>query len=180
MRRVERLGDVLHGPVIDDIEKNIGRPLEVEERRAMADHLWCEVLAQLAHAVDEGLKLVGKVPDRIADAVIYARRNADRSSLGSAIVKAAVKSVCKHASRLWFAGLFAKGETAVVVFRVLAVLMCKAPDDHRAVVEYCIQPLGDKLESVTKEWLADAFQDWLLPQQEAPLEHGRAAVLPAG
>ncbi|WP_179773283.1 hypothetical protein [Amycolatopsis endophytica] len=163
----------MHESVLKDVEKDVGDALDENARRAMADHFWCEVFAQLAHAVDEGLKLVDKVPDWVAEAVIKARQDANRMPLEPVIVKSVVKNLWKHVKLMTIAGLIAKGKTMVLVFRVLAVLICKSPDHHRAVVEYCVNPLGDKLLADTRQRLAEAFQEWLVPVREPSAAIGR-------
>jgi hypothetical protein len=46
--------------------------------------------------------------------------------------------------------------------RILAVLMCPAPERHRAVVVYCIDPLVQPLVSqVIRQQLEESMPGWM-------------------
>jgi hypothetical protein len=80
--------------------------------------------------------------------------------LEAAVVRAAARSVWSKVKFVTSFGLL--NRTIVLpVIRLLAVLMCKAPERHRAVVEYCVDPLGKGLFARIKEQLVEVLSDWL-------------------
>src|SRR5207302_5532096 len=111
--------------VVNEIEEEYGRNIPDYARRAMADHFWCELLAQIAHAVDDGLNVVDSVPERISELIIGSRKDEKRLPLKRFFVESAVKNVWKYIQRLSFAGLLAKGRAVLLVLMILATFMCK-------------------------------------------------------
>lgn len=55
--QVQNLGNTLLDSVLKDIEKGCSGKVSDQAKHGMADHFWCEILAQIADAIDEGLKL---------------------------------------------------------------------------------------------------------------------------
>ncbi|WP_155542456.1 hypothetical protein [Amycolatopsis camponoti] len=159
--RVEELGDVLAEHVLKDIERAVAGPVSKEVKVALADHFWCDLFAQLAHVLDEGVKLFDKVPDKVTDLIIKSRRASERLPLEDLIIKTAVKSVWKFVQGLSLFGWVIQVRKFLPVVRVLAVFICKAPERHKAVVEYCLDPLREQLTSETKERLAKVLREWL-------------------
>ncbi|UJW34053.1 hypothetical protein L3Q67_09955 [Saccharothrix sp. AJ9571] len=147
--------------IIGKIENELGRKISDKTRRAMADHFWCDILAHLAHTLDQAVTMVDKIPDHVADVVIKSRPNEKRPHVEDVIVKLAVKYVWTYLQKLILFGLTAKGKALVVTLRVLAILMCKQPDRHKAVIQYCVDPMGQHLKDETKEKLKTTLQDWL-------------------
>ncbi|MFI6029368.1 hypothetical protein [Amycolatopsis magusensis] len=147
--------------IIAKIENELGRRIPDKTRRAMADHFWCDILAHLAHTLDQAVTVVDKIPDHVADVIIKARTNERRPPVEDVIVKLAVKYVWTYLQKLTLFGLTAKGKAVVVTLRVLAILMCKQPDRHKAVIQYCVDPMGQYLKDETKERLKTTLQDWL-------------------
>lgn len=158
---VQQLGDKLLRDVLADIEKEYGGDAPVEVRRAMADHFWCDLLAHIAHALDQGSKVMERIPDRISELIMKSRENENRLPLEEFIVKSAVKNVWKHLGDLAVYGLLGKSRAVLPVVRLLAILMCKKPERHRAVVEYCIDRIGGQLREATKQILLDVFREWM-------------------
>lgn len=159
--QVEQAGRDLVGKVLDDIAREYeGGRIPEDVKVALAHHFWCDLLAQLAHVIDEGLKLLDSVPDRVCDLVLRSRRDKNWPPITEKLVRVAAKSVWRRVRLLTFFGLL-RLRTILPVVRVLAVLMCKAPERHRAVVEYCMDPLGKQLLAETKKRLLAVLRDWL-------------------
>ncbi|GLY71249.1 hypothetical protein Atai01_78680 [Amycolatopsis taiwanensis] len=159
--RVEKLGSVLAEEVLKDIERAYQRPVPQTVKVALADHFWCDLLAQLAHVIDDGIKLFDKVPDRAAELIMKSRAKDGRIPVEKMVVRIAVKSVWGHIQNLTPFGWVAQVRRFVLVVRILAVLICKAPERHQAVVTYCLDPLGDQLTSETKKRLVKVLREWL-------------------
>ncbi|QFU94544.1 hypothetical protein [Amycolatopsis sp. YIM 10] len=147
--------------IISKIERDLGRELPKATRQAMADHFWCDILAHLAHDLNQALTAIDKIPAHVTELVIKARANENRAPIEEVIVGLAVKHVWNYLQTLTLFGLVAKGKATIVALRVLAILMCKQPDRHKAVVQYCVDPLGKHLKEETKERLKTTLQDWL-------------------
>ena len=160
LKQVEQLGDALHKNVLKEVETECGR-LANDTKRAMADHLWCEILAQFSHLIANGTRLVDSIPDRIAEIIIKHRKDEGRKPLENIIIKSAVKNIWKQINKLFGVGVRVKINTTLFIVRVLAIFICKSPERHRAVVEYCVDPLKNELKEKTKEKLLEVLHDWL-------------------
>jgi hypothetical protein len=158
--QVEQTGRDLIGRVLEDIAQEYGGKIPKDVKVALAHHFWCDLLAQFAHVADEGLKLLDSVPDRLCDLVLKSRRDKGWPPITEKVVRIAARSMWRRVRLLTFFGLL-KLRTILPVVRMLAVLMCKAPERHRAVVEYCMDPLGKQLLGETKNRLLAALREWL-------------------
>jgi hypothetical protein len=173
--QVEKLGDALVEQVLEDVERAYPGAIPSAVKVAMADHFWCELLAQLAYVIDGGIKFFEQVPDRVAQLILKARKDAGRFPLEELIVKTAVKTVWKYI-RGPIVGWIIPARKLLAAVRTLAVLICKAPERHRAVVEHCLDPLAAQLTSETKERLIKVLREWL-PQTERGLQPATASAL---
>ncbi|WP_173130135.1 hypothetical protein [Kibdelosporangium persicum] len=173
--QVEKLGDALAGQVLKDVERAYPGPVPSAVKVALADHFWCDLLAQLAYVVDSGIKVFDQVPDRVAQLILKSRKDAGRLPLEELVVKTAVKSVWKYIHGLAIFGWIIPARTFLPVVRTLAVLICKAPERHRAVVQHCLDPMAGELTSETKQRLIKVLREWL-PQTERGLEPAIASA----
>lgn len=164
--QVEQFGDALTDVVLGDIERAHHGPIPDTTKVALADHFWCDLLAQLAYVLSEGLntveKLTGKVPELVTRLVVESRRGSDRLPLEEFVVRTAVNSIWKHVKVLMPFGWLVLVKRMVPIVRILAVLMCKSPERHEAVVRYCVDPLAGQLRDETKRRLRKVLEDWLL------------------
>jgi hypothetical protein len=159
--QIEQLGDTLADEVLTEVEKAYGKPIPPEVRVALADHFWCDLLAQLAHAIDAIGELVDSIPDHVIDMIMISREESKRFPLEKFVVKVVVKATWKYLQGLPFFSWFAQVRKFLPVIRILAILMCKAPERHPAVVEYCIDPLEDQLTAETKRRLVGVLRESL-------------------
>jgi hypothetical protein len=170
---VEKLGNSLVEEVLKDIEAAYEKPVPPAVKVALADHFWCDLLAQLAHVIDDGMKFFGSVPERVTDLILKSRAESGRLRLERFVVKVAVNSVWKCVKGLT---LFGRVRKLLLVIRILSVLLCKAPERHRAVVEYCLDPLKNKLTLEAKQRLVRVLREWL-PEIENELENAMPAPM---
>ncbi|WP_328458499.1 hypothetical protein [Amycolatopsis sp. NBC_00438] len=159
--RVEELGDILAAHVLSDIERAWGGPVPKEVKVALADHFWCDLFAHLAHVLAEGAKAFDKVPDKVTALIIKSRKASERAPLTDFVIKTAVNSIWKYVQGLSLFGWIIQVRKFLPVIRILAVLICKAPERHKAVVEYCLDPLKEQLASETKKRLVKVLREWL-------------------
>ncbi|MEV0069685.1 hypothetical protein [Amycolatopsis sp. NPDC050768] len=162
VEEIEWLGDALTDIVLKDIKKAYPGPLPESTKVALADHFWCDLLAHLAHVIDEGLKFFDDIPDRVTKLILESRKEHRRLPLEEIVVKTAVKSVWSllqpPLTPLAILNGFKKLLPAV---RILAVLICKSPERHEAVVTYCIDPLAKSLTEKVKKRLLKTLSNWL-------------------
>lgn len=158
--KVEMLANRVVSGVLQDIEQECGGTIPISVRVALADHFWCDLLAQLAHAIDGGLKHLESVPDRIADWVMKSREQSRWRHLEDRVVRTAARSLWKRVRLVTFSGLLNRAVVLPVV-RVLAILICKAPERHEAVVRYCVDPLEKDLFAKIRDKLVAVLSEWL-------------------
>lgn len=128
---------------------------------ALADHFWCDVLAQLAHAIDEGVKFLDDIPDRVTRLIMKSREEHNRLPLEEIVVKTAVESGWRLLQHMSTFGVLLGFKKLLPVVRVLAVLIGKAPERHEAVVTYCVDPLAKSLTDKVKKRLVKTVGDWV-------------------
>lgn len=163
---VESMAERVIGATLVVIVHKFDGPIPDHVKVALADHFWCDLLAHFAHAIDEGLRHIDSVPDRIADWVMTSREQSGWRPLEDWVVRAAAKSLWKRARTVTFLGLLNR-PVVLPATRLLAVLICKAPERHRAVVEYCLDPLDKQLLAAIKDRLVEVLWEWLPRMRES-------------
>lgn len=148
------------------------------QKQASKAHFWCELLAQIAHA----LYLYKRQYDKAMGSVIAALTGNGGQLPDSWTALLAEKAVIERAVELVFEQLprfVTGGVTVDDIFRliwparVLAVLMCREPRRHWSVRLYCVQPIVEygpaKIREEVKDRLRNAFPvDWPPPDSGAP------------
>ncbi len=148
---VEALAKGLGDEVVAELDKSFDETHRLERRRALADHFWCDLLAAFAHLIAQVKQAVGSVPELAVETILDSRRADQRSVVGDLQVRLAVHAAWTIIEAL---PVFAQVDQLLRVVRVLAVLICPAPENHRAVVIYCLDPLtGQLVTAETKDRL---------------------------
>jgi hypothetical protein len=144
------------------------------ERVALADHFFCGLLAELANSIQVLDDALDAALEKIVDAVVAQRAAENRSLLSHLVIRLAVKltvaGLQQLISRLALVGHIDDVQRAL---RILAVLMCPAPEHHRAVVEYCIDPLEKPIVTqVIRQRLEASMPTWMTtgPVEDLPAE----------
>jgi len=132
-------------------------------RRALADHFFCGLLAELADVIQRGVNALDGAIDEVVHAIMSERSAEKRSFLEQVTARLAVQAVAagikQVVSRLALVGHVDQLQRAV---RILAILMCPAPERHKAVVEYCIDPLEQPIVSeAIRERLETSMPRWM-------------------
>lgn len=156
-RQVEALG-CLFKQVLEHVEEDVG-PLRPETRWAMADHFWCELLVQLVVVIEESNCLLSSVPDKVAREIIKSRRANRLAKIQRKVVVASARQVWKRLSDAVGLTAISDAKALLPVLRILAILMCKSPSRHTAVVTHCVDPLKNILFHETKKRLRQVFGD---------------------
>jgi hypothetical protein len=165
----EAVGQLLSGDVVRALDQSLSAAERHAERIALADHFFCALLAELAHAIQQFGKEFDQAAEKIASAIIEARAAQGRSPLPDFLVRLAVRTTVaglnKIVSRLALVGYVKELERAI---QVLAILMCPAPERHKAVVQYCIDPLGQPIISdEIRDRLLQSMPGWMTGRAEA-------------
>lgn len=166
VEQVEALGHLL-GQTLNEVEKDIG-PLGPKTRQAMADHFWCELLVQLVVVIEESNRLLDSVPGKVAEQITKSRRESGLAKIEHQVITACAKQVWKRLTSALGLTVISDAKVLLPALRTLAVLMCKSPPRHPAVIEHCVDPLKALLIQETKKRLRRVF-DELVPQITAEL-----------
>lgn len=138
--------------------------IDAFQAKALAAHFWCELLAQVADA----LKTYADQYDRAQQAVVNVLTSADEqhpdgwTSLlrQKDVIKRAVELVFEYLPPLATGGLVTKDVSSLLwPVRVLALLMCREPRRHPAVLEYCVKPITEHGQAEIREQVKDRLQE---------------------
>ena len=153
--------------VIPGLRREFGdRRINDFQKKAGKAHLWCELLAQTAHALGEFQGRYKQAKNAVVAALTSNDENRPEgwASLLSEkiVIERAVELVFKHLPRAVTGGLAAQDAFGLIwPARVLAVLMCREPRRHPAVRVYCVKPIVEhgtaRIKEEVKDRLRQAF-----------------------
>lgn len=169
--RAEALGDLL-SVVLRDVEADLGR-LDTATRKAMADHFWCDLLAQSVLVIEESNKLLDNVPKQLTKLIASSRKNFTK--MQQRVVDSCAKHLWARLQHVLGLGVLKDARALLPALRILAILVCKQPSKHEVVVQHCIDPLRQRLLTATKAFLLRVFGNWV-PRIMA--EDGGATPIP--
>lgn len=162
---IELVGDLMAKDVSEELEWELGKAKWKGVKRSLADHFWCDLLAALAMALEEFKKITDRIPEYIEQVILESRAMEKRSVIDKWLVRLAVRTVWNLIKRL---PIFGQVDELLRAIRILAILLCPAPEDHPAVHHHCIVPLvgegaREVISGVTKRRLEEIFsEDWLV------------------
>jgi hypothetical protein len=163
--QIEAIAGVLGQQVIDELDKSFDVEHRDNRRRDLADHFWCDLLAALAAMLNEVQQRIEEIPNLVTSAIIKARnQHRKRSTISEHTVKLAVHEAWTRIKELPFvAALLPDVEEPLRTIRMLAVMICPAPEDHGEVAKHCLHPLiGECVSDVTKQRLTQVLpEEWL-------------------
>lgn len=162
--QIRALGQLL-GEALKDVEVGIGK-LSPGTRRAMADHFWCELIVALVVLIEESNRLLDSVPDKLAERICKARADQGLTNIERRVVAACAEQIWKRLQGALGLSVITDAEVVLPALRTLAVLMCKSPPKHPAVVQHCVDPLEQHFAEETKQRLLDTLEEFV-PQIEA-------------
>jgi hypothetical protein len=158
--RIQAIGDLLAGPVIQELDKQFGGTRPRKLRKQLTDHFWCDLFVAVAEAIETFSKAIDRVPEYVTAAVLQSRKAEGRSVLLDALVGLAVRTAWKSiTSMIDTAG----AEEIQRGCRILAVLICPAPEKHKAVQDGALLPLAKEgLLETSRERLEQVLpEDWV-------------------
>lgn len=165
---VEAIAKILGDEVLQELDRSLDPSHRADRRHAFTDHLWCDLLAGMAQALEAYDKQLDRIPDRITALILAARERGSRSAVEDFQVKLAVNEAWKAIQELPFVkALLPEVEEPLRAIRILAILICPAPEHHHEVIVHCLNPLGSELVSeATQERLARVLPSKWLPGSE--------------
>ncbi|MFI6921407.1 hypothetical protein ACIBIZ_15760 [Nonomuraea spiralis] len=165
IEHIQKVGDILVDFVIKELDERFGGSDPQKARKRLNDHLWCDILATLAEALEKFSKVVDQIPASVTTVIMQSREAERRGVLPEALVRVAVQMA--------WAPIKAMIKTLGVeelqrTCRILAVLICPAPERHKAVRDGALLPLAKEgLLETSKERLKQVFPaDWIHRLQE--------------
>lgn len=160
IERIQEVGDILAGPVIAELDKRFGGSKPRKARRQLTDHFWCDLLVALAEAIEKFSKAMEQIPEYVTTAIMQSRKGERRSVLLEALVSLAVRTAWEPIKGM----IHTTGiEELQRTCRILAVLICPAPEDHKAVQDGALLPLAKEgMLETSRERLEQVFPaDWV-------------------
>jgi hypothetical protein len=160
-------------------------------RIALADHFWCDLFAAIARAIADLNADLDKIPQEATKLIIASRadrnnlvkpkradkpRSKSRKDLEDKIIELAVKSVFKAAWKPVQAVYGAKLGLLARHARILAILICPAPEHHRAVMEDCMKPMfNQEIRKPTVDQIKESlYQDLFTASTEGMADASQA------
>ncbi|MFC7329206.1 hypothetical protein [Marinactinospora rubrisoli] len=132
---VDAIGRVISTQVISELDAHVGTEQRDELRRALPGHFWCELLAQLCGAAAVADRTVEEIPTYAKSAGPGADEQLGWAALNHCVAGFALDTI-------WASVLPLVDNLAILrrSLRVLAVLICPDPGNHRAVAQLCVSP----------------------------------------
>ncbi|MBW8486297.1 hypothetical protein [Actinomadura parmotrematis] len=160
IEQVEELGTAIAGEAPPLLAPELEAHGRTACMKAMTDHFWCELLACFARVLSDVKEQLDLAPGLVAREILASRQAYKRSLLADTVARAAVHATWEVVQRVSFA---ARLDDLIRAVRILAVLICKAPEHHAAVARNCLDPLsGEVISTATQERLMQIFPaEWL-------------------
>lgn len=158
---VQSIGDLLAKDVAEHLERSLGSAKWKHARRSFLDHFWCDLLAALAAAIARFNAITDRIPEYAERMILESRALDQRTKIDEVLVRLATQAVWKLIKRLPPFGQVEEFHRAI---RILAILLCPAPENHPAVYHHCVVPLvgegaRELISTETKRRLEEIFPD---------------------
>nr|WP_055504399.1 hypothetical protein [Nonomuraea pusilla] len=160
IEHVQEIGDLLAYRVIGEIDKGFGGGKPREVRRRLTDHFWCDLLVAMAEVIESFSTAMNRIPEYVTTVIVQTRKAERRNPLLEALVGLAVQTAwAPIESMICTTGI----EEVQRTCWILAVLICPAPEDHKAVQDGALLPLAKEgMLEVSRERLEQVFPaDWV-------------------
>jgi hypothetical protein len=149
----EKIGNIVATKASDEVNGLFGLADRRDRKRSQAHHFWCDILAAFACAIEDLKVLNDRIPEAAASRVLNPTRRDRPPAAEETSVRLATKVAWKEIESQIVEVLLKKLpplrqlEDLCRAIRILAIMMCPAPEDHRAVVQCCIKPLEEGIIS---------------------------------
>ncbi|MEU8205075.1 hypothetical protein [Streptosporangium sp. NPDC049046] len=162
---IQEVGDTLVCSVITKLDEGFGGNDPRGARKRINDHLWCDLLVAMAEAMEGFEKAMDRIPECVTTIIMQSREDEGRKPFLEALVRLAVRTAWEPIKKMVEATGVPEIQRAC---RILAVLICPAPEKHKAVQDGALLPLAKEgLLATSKERLERVFPaDWVRRLQE--------------
>ncbi|WP_204030784.1 hypothetical protein [Sinosporangium siamense] len=160
IEQIQKVGDILTGPVVQELDKRFGGRNPPANRRKLTDHFWCDLLVALAEVIEKFAKALDQVPEHVTAAILKFRKAENRSPLLEALVALAVQTAWEPIRDVIHISGIKELQRSC---RILAVLICPAPENHTAVQNGALLPLAKEgMLEISKTRLEQVFPtEWV-------------------
>ncbi|GAA2999784.1 hypothetical protein [Streptosporangium longisporum] len=165
IEHIQEIGNILVCFVITKLDEEFGSNDPREARKRINDHLWCDLLVAMADAIKMFENVMDRIPEYVTTIIMQSREADDRKPFLEALVRLAVRTAWEPIKKMVDATGILEIQRAC---RILAVLICPAPEKHKAVQDGALLPLAKEgLLATSKERLERVFPtDWVRRLQE--------------
>ncbi|MEV4889675.1 hypothetical protein AB0K48_09835 [Nonomuraea sp. NPDC055795] len=160
IEQIQAVGNILSGPVVLQLDETFGGDRPRAVRRKLTDHFWCDLLVAAADAMEKFSKALDQIPEYMTAIIVRARDADRRAPLLDGLVALAVRTAWEPIKNMIHTtGVKELQRTC----RILSVLICPAPENHKAVRDGALLPLAKEgLLGTSKERLEQVFPaDWV-------------------
>ncbi|MER6667095.1 hypothetical protein ABT256_21310 [Amycolatopsis japonica] len=163
--QIEAVATKISEEVVAELDRAVDAAHRAERRKTLASsHFWCDILAGLAKTLNDIQKEIDDAINRIPRLVISGL--SPETAIGKATVELAVEKTWDQVKELDFIKAAVNTydlSEPIRATRMLAIMICPAPERHEAVVKNCVNPLlGGYVSNLTKQRLEAALPDtWL-------------------
>jgi hypothetical protein len=160
--RVQVVGDALARSVHTELEESLGSAGLESFKSSSLDHFWCDLLATFACVIGRFKWWHKQAYEFAAEKILESRTSDGRSHLDEAVIRLAMRASWKAVSAA-IPGLLPVHLTETLwAMRILAILLCPAPEEHKAVAKCCLDPITSFAESALRRAIASATRERLL------------------
>ncbi len=165
--RVQALGHTLTGNAMERLSNELGADRLKDFKTASVNHFWCELLASLACMVNDLGELSDQLSNGLSQAIISSKYS---KTIPDDVATSAVRATLKAITVAFPLPHPVSVDHLLWPLRILAILMCKAPERHESVSRCCLDPIAastdeqvrSAIAETTKERLVRALpSDWL-------------------
>ena len=160
IEHIRKIGKALAEDAAEKLDKQLDPANRENERRALTNHFWCDLLVAIVRIMAGFRKLTERVIEDAASIVLDTQKRKKHSPVSRIMTRVAVQIALKPIRSLI-------PSSALQATRMLAILICPAPEDHLAVADHCIEPLTKtgEISAATRERLSEIFPHWPLEIQ---------------
>jgi hypothetical protein len=134
---IDMISDAVANAVVDALNRNGYKWTD-------ADHVVCEFLAAAARAMQETQDRLEEAVAHMVSVILTARRRGHRPVIPEPLVTIASQAAVNALMKLSVTRQF---DDVLRATRILAIMKCPAPEQHRAVMRYCVNPLSKEILS---------------------------------
>ncbi|QXJ20562.1 hypothetical protein AGRA3207_001295 [Actinomadura graeca] len=157
--RVQALGHALTDDAMEILLGHLGAVDLQTFKKASVNHFWCELLASLACTLEAFGDWNDRLRERLSQVMVLSKCSDHiAEGAGKLAVQAALRAIPVAVP------LPSTGQVEDLLWptRILAILMCKAPERHEAVSKCCLDPIAGGADELVKAAVARTTKERLV------------------